>query len=765
MKLDLLHSIAKAVRDELLKDGLNASCHYMFKEEWHPLDGDPSPLTAFVSHALHKSTEDSVAYHAAKSKTAWFYLAEFQATISVDFPTSPRLATRQSLRKKIEEIRRNAVNAFKVSHNELTGLLSRDAFRERLRNSIAEVDKGKPKKFVLDSEGQSQNTVSILAFDIDKFKQVNDTYGHIYGDQVLKAFAWRLERATESLRKEYGSNVRITLGHPSGEEFLALIEGQFTNEELSQIAEAFRLCIADEPLPSDSEWARLLAAAELEKVRLPSKTERSITTSVGTATYTGSASSDSSIPLVMLDKADVALYKSKSGGRNRVTSFEDILQRCGRVLEHDPNTGVVAIDVGSKVGALVGQEFSVFPPTYTGATPYTIDDGRSKKTLGTYPRIEFCRIVVFNSQSDISFAYLTGQTSTGKIIPSGALLEAVPLGSITHLIEYPPALGNLGVPPVPQAVSGGSELQEHVDQLIKDGKSPFAAVLRFKLESEFHKKYGSAAVNRALAQFFLLLRTKYADGNRVGLIDKTAICVVGEASKFNPDEISELLNEAPPLGDELAPICGCYEPLDVAKDNDHPVNLDQHAIELARYTLSDSDGFKDKRIQTFSPVIAERILTQHRKSRTFKSGVTDYLRLKEIGITTGNIENNGGLCYSALGENSLSIECYLRAVELSPDNIIFRGNVAVLAVRTNQIDLGLKALSKIKREKLDIFKKLHPRAFWAYAVLLAEAKDLNSPFYDSELLGIVGPAACEMENSASKPEYSKVRMAVDSLAQ
>ena len=168
---------------------------------------------------------------------------------------------------------------------------------------------------------------------------------------------------------------------------------------------------------------------------------------------------------MLLDRADVALYRSKSGGRNRTTLFDEILHQCGQVLEHDIATGVIAIDIGSKVGVLRGQEFRVFPPTFCGKTAFTIDDGRSRKTLGFYPKIELCRIVVFNTQPDMSFARIPSPSSLITQIMQGAKLEAVPLGNISHLLERQGVYGDTLFDDGTRHVFGGNELQETIEKI------------------------------------------------------------------------------------------------------------------------------------------------------------------------------------------------------------------------------------------------------------------------------------------------------------
>lgn len=122
---------------------------------------------------------------------------------------------------------------------------------------------------------------SIVLMDIDHFKEVNDTYGHLTGDAVLVNLAAILTH-----------NIRTAdiAGRWGGEEFLLILQ-KISDEEAYLVAEKLRSIIADEDLPVSGH----------------------ITCSFGIASY---HSGDTSATL--LSRADNALYEAKSAGRNRV---------------------------------------------------------------------------------------------------------------------------------------------------------------------------------------------------------------------------------------------------------------------------------------------------------------------------------------------------------------------------------------------------------------------------------------------------------------
>ncbi|HMQ30846.1 MAG TPA: diguanylate cyclase [Chloroflexaceae bacterium] len=129
--------------------------------------------------------------------------------------------------------------------------------------------------------------LSLLMLDADHFKQVNDRYGHVAGDEVLRAIA---ARCRASLREV------DLIGRYGGEEFLALLPETAGTQAL-QVAERLREVVADEPV---------LTSAGPVQVRI----------SLGVASLPGGAAATVE---ELLDQADRALYAAKAAGRNMVT--------------------------------------------------------------------------------------------------------------------------------------------------------------------------------------------------------------------------------------------------------------------------------------------------------------------------------------------------------------------------------------------------------------------------------------------------------------
>jgi diguanylate cyclase (GGDEF)-like protein len=158
-----------------------------------------------------------------------------------------------------------------------TGLLNAAAWQREADIEISRV-------------GRTRRSLALLLVDIDHFKRVNDTYGHLAGDQVLAALA----RAFRQQVRE--SDV---IGRFGGEEFVVLLPDADVTEA-SKVAERLREQVGATPV--------IFASGEVR-----------VTVSVGVAVL-GLHGDD--IP-GLLARADVALYRAKRSGRDQVRLFDE----------------------------------------------------------------------------------------------------------------------------------------------------------------------------------------------------------------------------------------------------------------------------------------------------------------------------------------------------------------------------------------------------------------------------------------------------------
>lgn len=170
-----------------------------------------------------------------------------------------------------------------LSHDDLTGLLSSRSFFSELRRESARArDKSRP--------------FCVLMMDIDYFKAVNDTYGHLTGSKTLE---------------EIGNCIMMNLrsgdaaARFGGEEFAAFL----LDAELSQGL------VAAERIRSEIE------NHDFSVIRQGKPSEKHhITISIGVASFPN----DSRDPIELVEMADSALYRAKREGRNRVCAYRDL---------------------------------------------------------------------------------------------------------------------------------------------------------------------------------------------------------------------------------------------------------------------------------------------------------------------------------------------------------------------------------------------------------------------------------------------------------
>ena len=139
--------------------------------------------------------------------------------------------------------------------------------------------------------------VSLLMIDIDHFKRVNDSYGHAFGDQVLRAVA----QVLKALTPEGGLAARV-----GGEEFALLLPGM-PLEQAQALAEKLRATVA---------------ASRIRRKGSDANGAERITVSLGLAQYLQTPGADGlsvdEAPADFVDRADRALYTAKQAGRDRV---------------------------------------------------------------------------------------------------------------------------------------------------------------------------------------------------------------------------------------------------------------------------------------------------------------------------------------------------------------------------------------------------------------------------------------------------------------
>jgi diguanylate cyclase len=175
-------------------------------------------------------------------------------------------------------------------HDALTSVPNRSHFNGRIDQEIAALAKGE--------------SLAVLCLDLDRFKEINDLFGHAAGDTMLQTVASRITAILEE---------RQMMARLGGDEFAVLM-----------------------PAPANPAAASRLAESILEVLRTSSDAPEtnSISTSIGIALYPDDAADRETL----LSHADTALYRAKTEGRDTYRFFEakmGVEVRERRTLEHD----------------------------------------------------------------------------------------------------------------------------------------------------------------------------------------------------------------------------------------------------------------------------------------------------------------------------------------------------------------------------------------------------------------------------------------------
>lgn len=172
---------------------------------------------------------------------------------------------------------------FQATHDTLTGLWNRKAIMEHFRGELVRAQRRK-------------TPLTVIMADLDHFKKVNDTYGHLAGDAVLREVARRMHA---SLRPYDG------IGRYGGEEFL-VVASETGMEAAKQLAERLRESVGGSPVIAREGVIR-------------------VTLSLGVSVTEDVEEIETDD---LLRAADTALYAAKDGGRNR-TELVLAPQSCG----------------------------------------------------------------------------------------------------------------------------------------------------------------------------------------------------------------------------------------------------------------------------------------------------------------------------------------------------------------------------------------------------------------------------------------------------
>ena len=258
-----------------------------------PLDGEErSRPLSFLFSSRTSMTEQTVRLPVAKGgdprdERIWTLTAK-----PFFDPRSNFLGYRGTARDVTETYSRLRKSSLMAEYDSLTGLANRHRFANRLGGA-------------LNAMRVDQSACALIAIDLDRFKQVNDTLGHAAGDELLRQMAQRLERIVPG---------QAEIGRMGGDEFQVILPGVDDRGELGELAHRMIQMVSQ---PYSIDGSRAVIGCSI---------------GMAVAPYDGVG------PDELSKAADLALYAAKGGGRGQFRFYSNDLKETAedrRAIEED----------------------------------------------------------------------------------------------------------------------------------------------------------------------------------------------------------------------------------------------------------------------------------------------------------------------------------------------------------------------------------------------------------------------------------------------
>lgn len=660
MKADWLNDFISELAQlkEIVTDIRDVVVYHRSRGAWYCGD-DSAPNPSALDEAFSKASYQKI----GSSKVYAFPLTDADVIVHVTFAVFPKGAKLTSVYGRIEQVRENSRHRFDALHDSLTGCKNRKSFEADLSAAIDSLASSSGASGLFLPQG-GVNSVSLATLDIDFFKRVNDSRGHDYGDLVLRAFAWCVSDFCQKVIAQR-PKLRLNLYRLGGEEFNLLFRGDIDEREVLDVLDRLRIEIEQNVTPSDHQ----VAVFGSDGITIPPASERRVTVSFGVARLSGVVISQNAVAAAGRLKihADKALYSAKGAGRNCVRYFPDILKKYGRVLEHDSSAGVVVIDIGLEAGVVKGREFFVVPERYTGDTSYVVDDGRSRRTLGKYPRIKTAKLVAFDVQSEISFCSIS-ERRDGVDVIEGAFLESIPLGLFGGLS------GLHGYNELPRESEAAQALRSWMADVEDDRRRVMS--IRFTGIRDVEKMHGSVKANEILAGAVAAAKRVFPAPMK---IVQTEVGQFGVAfacdENLATDMVASMVGMLHELCSDVVDFSlGLFDRDSMGADSDSQYSLDVSAA-YDYATIAAASAQKNS-WRLFDGRAPCDVMSSNYYAGEYEKVIADYDRFKELGIVGSTFENFAGLSHFISGNVELAGSYFRAAVEYK-DSPIIRSSLAI----------------------------------------------------------------------------------------
>src|SRR5450830_64670 len=355
-------------------------------------------------------------------------------------------------------------------------------------------------KLELDRSARSQVPVGVLLCDLDHFKQINDEYGHLVGDSVLREVARRLLNAVRNgdLVARYG-----------GEEFVVLLpDGD--REKLREIGERCRRAFEEAPF------------------QLPHGREALVTISIGGACWP----EDANTPLEVVGAADTALYQAKAEGRNRI----HLSDHAASVVT--PLVVPPSVSKGRPEYASQAASTSEFDPPSTEATALEAKRVSAEEAPDGVGQMErwatlVARALGLDENAQRRCALAARYHDIGKSsLPESILGKRGPLSTVEwELVQEHPERGAALVELAPELVSIGDIIREHHERF--DGRGYPKGKMKEEISTE--------ARIVACCDAWMAMRSDRPYAGAKSASESRAELLAGRGKQFDPEVVMDFL--------------------------------------------------------------------------------------------------------------------------------------------------------------------------------------------------------------------------------
>ncbi len=549
----------------------------------------------------------------------------------------------------------------------LTGLPNRhclhQALTREIRGILGSIMPG-PDAVADDSLQGHSACFGLILLDLDRFRHINDTYGHLFGDTILNMVATRMAEICPK---------QTLVCRLDGDSF-GVLWPQASRTKLSELAATL-----------SQETGRIAARFA------PLREDVNVSASVGFINYPQDLQgaqfqkAPEEQTWMVLEKAEKALNTAKAAGRGHVYSFRQILSQGGVVLEVMPMNRLI-INLGRSVDALEGQRFLIWSRKFNGKE--AIVSGQGEMVLGHYPPMYKAEVSLVEIQDEMSIAEILVQSDPDWPVEKGDRLTL--LDEHAGLVEQ---RETLPTSPLPQKdlLTGLYPYRDflHAWQTVRSQPKTFCLILvrlepshgqRSPMDQMKEEQFVQVLTHRAAALFGpQALAGRYSMN-----------CLIYHVPEQNPDGCRmlarELLEDERFTDLEMSVGIAGYPFLDFTRSD---------ILENARKALDHAGLLQEQKIACFDSVSlnisADRLFAQGE----IYDAVAEYKKALTADETNFLARNSLGVCYARLNKYATARAIFQDLTDRHPDHVMPLYNFGCACLKDGDPEAAKTAFDRV----------------------------------------------------------------------